>query len=55
MKALIDNTLWYALTWILAYILGGAIWYIVDRQYFTGLARWWYNLTHEEPLEKVLP
>ena len=50
MKTFIDHTMVYSITWLLAYVVGGIIWYIVDRQYLTGFFRRVYNLTHEVPL-----
>lgn len=40
----------YLLSMAIVFIIWGAIWYNLDRVYGVGLRRWWYNLTHEEPL-----
>lgn len=40
----------YVIFWLIIYVLLGAIWYNADRLYFTGLYRWWYKITHKDPL-----
>ena len=37
-------------TWMLAFIVIGAGWYVIDRSVGTGFYRWWYGMTHRDPL-----
>lgn len=40
----------YLVFWIVMFVVLGAFWYVVDRQYGQRLYRFWYGLTHEHPL-----
>lgn len=40
----------YLVFWIVMFVILGAFWYVVDRQYGQRLYRFWYGLTHEHPL-----
>lgn len=37
-------------TWMLAFIVIGAGWYVVDRSIGIGFYRWWYDMTHRDPM-----
>lgn len=37
-------------TWMLAFIVIGAGWYVIDRSVGAGFYRWWYGMTHRDPL-----
>jgi hypothetical protein len=40
----------YILIWLFAFIIIGALWYVFDRVFGVIVYRWWYGMTHREPL-----
>ena len=40
----------YLVFWIVMFVILGAFWYVVDRRFGQGVYRFWYRLTHENPL-----
>jgi hypothetical protein len=40
----------YVASWLIFFLLLGAIWYVLDRRFGISLYRWYFNLTREEPL-----
>lgn len=43
----------YVILWCILFIILGTVWYILDRRFGVHLYRWWYDLTHEEPLPEA--
>ena len=39
--------------WALFFVALGATWYLLDRRFGAPLYRWWYNMTHEHPIEST--
>lgn len=48
----LHNDMYYCISWIMAFFFAGLLWYILDRQYWTILYRWFYNRCHKEPIEE---
>ncbi len=40
----------YVMLWCILFTIIGAVWYNLDRRYGVKLYRWWYDLTHKDPL-----
>lgn len=40
----------YFVFWFLVFCASGVVFYVSDSRYGGGLRRWWYNMTHENPL-----
>lgn len=41
----------FLLSWCLVFILAGAVLYVFDRSIGRRIYRWWYDMTHEHPLD----
>lgn len=41
----------FLLSWSLVFLFAGAILYIIDRAFGRRVYRWWYDMTHEHPLD----
>lgn len=40
----------YVISWVLVFLLLGAVWYVIDRRLGVKVQRWFYNMTHKDPL-----
>ncbi len=40
----------YLVSWMLAFLIIGSIWYVIDRLFGVKLYRWFYDMTHRDPL-----
>ena len=41
----------FIVSWLILFLFVGAIWYVLDRRLGQGIYRWWYGMTHAEPLD----
>jgi hypothetical protein len=48
------NELTAALTWLPVFLVLGAVIHVVDHHLGSRIYRWWYNMTHRDPLPKEI-